>query len=141
MYFKTVMVLAVILLLYYVVMIALDIQKQKAQEAASDKKDSETDIDISEEASSFQPTYISRENPNGFQTTDSDMSSLTPENSQQKEEEEEEVPESIYRRPDYREATMTDGLLVEEILAEVDRMAETGESDLNTVVHVWEGVA
>lgn len=138
MYFKTVMVLAIILLLYYVVMIALDIQKQKAQEAASDKKDSETDIDISEEASSFQPTYISRENPHGFQPSYSELTSSDPEESQ---EEEEENAESLYRRPDYREATMTDGLLVEELLDEVDRMAETGESDLNTVVHAWEGGA
>lgn len=138
MYFKTVMVLAVILLLYYVVMIALDIQKQKAQEAASDKKDSETDIDISEEASSFQPTYISRENPNGFHPSYSELTSSDPEESQ--EEEEKEV-ESVYRRPDYREATMTDGLLVEDLLDEVDRMAETGESDLNTVVHAWKNVA
>lgn len=140
MYFKIIMVLAVILLLYYVVMIVLDIQKLKAQEAASDKKDSETDIDISEEASSFQPTYISRENPNGFQPSYSELTSSDPEESQEEEEVEVEA-ESVYRRPDYREATMTDGLLVEDLLDEVDRMAETGESDLNTVVHAWEGVA
>ena len=37
-------------------------------------------------------------------------------------------------RPGYREAIMTDGILVEDIIHEINRLAETGTSDLGTVI-------
>ena len=35
-----------------------------------------------------------------------------------------------FRRPGYREAIMTDGILVDDLIHEIDRLAETGTSDL-----------
>lgn len=50
--------------MYYVVMILLDLQKAKAAKAAELEKNPEEEIDISDEAKTFKPVLISREDPN-----------------------------------------------------------------------------
>ncbi len=50
-----------LLILYYAVMIFLDIQKAKAAKAAEHEKNNEEDIDISDEASTFKPVMITRD--------------------------------------------------------------------------------
>ncbi len=68
MYGQIISFLFVLLILYYVVMILLDIQKAKAAKAAELEKNSEEEIDISDEAQSFKPVLISREEPQKVQT-------------------------------------------------------------------------
>ncbi len=68
MYGQIISFLFVLLILYYVVMILLDIQKAKAAKAAELEKNSEEEIDISDEAQTFKPVLISREEPQKVQT-------------------------------------------------------------------------
>lgn len=146
MYFKIISFLIVVMVVYYLVMIFLDIRAQKAKEAADTEKEPEVDIDISDEASSFKPTLISREEKMPVDTPSSEDSdnleddfndNVETEYSEDSSEDtsEEEIP---FRRPGYREAVMTDGISVEELLEEIDRMAENSSSDLGQIIHVWE---
>ena len=142
MYFKIISFLIVVMVVYYLVMIFLDIHAQKAKEAADTEKESEVDIDISDEASSFKPTLISREEKNPVETPSAEYSDNPEDDFNEIEEtdnpedtSEEEIP---FRRPGYREAVMTDGISVEELLEEIDRMAENSSSDLGQIIHVWE---
>lgn len=64
MYGQIISFLFVILIMYYVVMILLDLQKAKAAKAAELEKNPEEEIDISDEAKTFKPVLISREDPN-----------------------------------------------------------------------------
>lgn len=59
-----------LLIIYYVVMILLDIRKANAMKAAELEKNSEEEIDISDEADTFKPVLITREDPNKIQPTD-----------------------------------------------------------------------
>ena len=43
-------------------------------------------------------------------------------------------PKEPYHHPGYREAIMTDGILVDNLIEEINRLAETGTSDLGTVI-------
>ena len=46
--------------------------------------------------------------------------------------------EQPFHRPGYREAIMTDGILVEDIIGAIDRLAETGTCDLGTLIFTCE---
>ena len=111
-YGQIVFLLFIVLLLYYAVLIVLDIQKTKAAQAAEQDGQTEEEIDISDEAQTFKPVKISRDEPVKKQ----------------------EASEKPFHRPGYREAIMTDGILVEDIIHEINRLAETGTSDLGTVI-------
>lgn len=63
MYGKIISFLFVLLVLYYVAMIFLDLQKLKAAKVAEKEKNVEEDIDISDEASTFKPVLITRDLP------------------------------------------------------------------------------
>lgn len=54
-------VLVVLLVLYYVAMIALDIYKENLKKQSEKDKDPEVDIDISDEAGTFTPIQVSRD--------------------------------------------------------------------------------
>ena len=174
MYMQVVGVLVVLLLLYYATMIALDIQKQKSAKAAELENSSEIDIDISDEAQTFKPVYISRDEPMKVVTESSDdklnSESLSGKDVQKENNEadsmnmqslsevsqreaSDDFPESStashyapasqpetyeeqpFRRPGYREPVMTDGVPVEVLLDTVNRLAETGESDLGSLIY------
>lgn len=47
-------------------------------------------------------------------------------------------PEKPFHRPGYREAIMTDGILVEELFKQIEKLAETGCSDLGNVIYQCE---
>lgn len=111
MYGQIISFLFVLLIIYYAVMIFLDIQKAKAEKAAELDKNSEEDIDISDEASTFQPVLITRDEPKKDEPGDStDNSKSEPEihqevegnhseESYQEEEpkhEEKEEPRKVY---------------------------------------------
>lgn len=133
-------VLFVLLILYYAVMIFLDIQKEKAAKAAEQEKNHEEEIDISDEASTFKPVMITRDEPKKEQTgsTSSDSDS-TSENQDSPESQNDEVkkensnPDS-FKREGYREAYMTDGIPVEQIIQQVDEYAETGKGPLGEII-------
>lgn len=170
MYMQVLGVLVVLLLLYYAAMIALDIQKAKAAKAAELENSSEVDIDISDEAETFKPVMISRDEPIKAVTDtsiDSENRNETATNFDSLSENREEIakiydvavedspneayseeipqrsqqsaPESSieepFRRPGYREPVMTDGVPVEVLLDTVNRLAETGESDLGNLIY------
>lgn len=73
------------MLIYYAVMIAMDLQRLKAAKAAEAEKDNEEEIDISDEVQNFQPAQISREHPDGEPTKDKGK--------EEKEDKNEEVKE------------------------------------------------
>lgn len=157
-------------------MIFLDIQKAKAEKAAELEKNCEEDIDISDEASTFQPVLITRDEPKKDESEEStDDSNSEPEthqknednNSEQPKPEEESKdekkaePRKVYihnpdampapqtaseqiapheaqkqfRRPQYREATMTGGYDIDAILNHVNQVAESGVGPLGSVIY------
>lgn len=182
-----------LLILYYVVMILLDIQKAKAAKAAELEKNPEEEIDISDEANTFQPIVISRDEPKkpqapGQETEekngesagqsksedcrqsdtnesdkdkkespvdkpsqeyaapvtppaspadqDTDKKKTESDDTVKKDMAEDEKRQSVpFRREGYREPLMTGGLTVDELLLEVDELAETGSGPLAEIIH------
>lgn len=122
-YGQIVFLLFVALLVYYVALIVMDIQRAKAAQAAEQDSHTEEDIDISDEAQTFKPFKISRDEPkNNNEESDN--------NNEAKQEQE----EPTQANPRYREAIMTDGILVEKLIDEIERLVETGTCDLGTVI-------
>lgn len=74
--------LLVLLILYYAVIIAMDLYKSKLEKEAEKEKNTEEDIDISDEAATFQPIRIRRDESKKTRTGDADA---TPCNSESKE--------------------------------------------------------
>ena len=214
-YGQIISILFVALLCYYAFLIVMDIQRAKAAEAAEQDNHVEEDIDISDEAQSFRPHKVSREEPkkeeekkedspseNASESSqqddasptqsDADTSQEGKEETEDEQEEsdnsedvyneiesgtttpsqatesdnEQEADESVnqeaepsdeksseestddnsdeeqpedddqpYRSPTYREAILTDGILVDDIFKAIDQLAETGECDLGTIIY------
>ena len=191
MYSQIITFLFVLLLLYYVGMIALDIYKANNEKEPDDGKPKEDDIDISDEANAFQPIVISREGiirpkaeksatteePANSQETEtpsqeSESESTSGDESEKFEENafeetpdsEEpsmastpvdpykagEIPEEIFEEvirerhakiPGYREPVMTDPYTVDELLIELDKLADNKESALNNIICLCEEAA
>lgn len=125
-YGQIVFLLFIAFLFYYAVLIVLDIQKAKMAQAAEQENHSEEEIDISDEARSFKPVRIERDEPLRQQTEDKPESDNVGKS--------DSPPEKPYHYPGYREAIMTDGILVDNLIEEINRMAETGTSDLGVVI-------
>ena len=131
-YGQIVFILFIAFLLYYAVLIVMDIQKAKAAQLAEQDNHTEVEIDISDEAQTFKPIKISRNEPG-----------KTQEPSENNEEDEagqkpQSPSEQPFYRPGYREAIMTVGILVEDIIGAIDRLAETGTCDLGTLIFTCE---
>lgn len=219
-YGQIISILFVALLCYYAFLIVMDIQRAKAAEAAEQDNHVEEDIDISDEAQSFRPHKVSREEPkkeeekkedspseNASESSqqddasptqsDADTSQKGKEEAEDEQEEsdnsedvynevesgiatpsqatesdnEQEADESVnqeaepsdeksseestddnsdeeqpedddqpYRSPTYREAILTDGILVDDIFKAIDQLAETGECDLGTIIYHCESM-
>lgn len=227
-YGQIISILFAALLCYYAFLIVMDIQRAKAAEAAEQDNHVEEDIDISDEAQSFRPHKVSREEPKKEEEKKEDSpNENTSESSQQddasptqsdadtsqegKEETEDEQEESDnsedvyneiesgiatpsqaaesdneheavpshssddetaegpaeessdeqpseentddnsdeeqpedenqpFRSPTYREAILTDGILVDDIFKAIDQLAETGECDLGTIIYHCESM-
>lgn len=124
-YGQIVTILAVCFLLYYAFMVVSDILKAKAALTAGQEDKDEEDIDISDEAGTFKPVMVSREEPpkEGGNNSAGDAA---------------DGHVDIPHRPGYREAVMTDGILVENLMEEVNRLAETGSGDLGLVIYTCE---
>ena len=219
-YGQIISILFVALLCYYAFLIVMDIQRAKAAEAAEQDNHVEEDIDISDEAQSFRPHKVSREEPkkeeekkedspseNASESSqqddasptqsDADTSQEGKEEAEDEQEEsdnsedvynevesgiatpsqatesdnEQEADESVnqeaepsdeksseestddnsdeeqpedddqpYRSPTYREAILTDGILVDDIFKAIDQLAENGECDLGTIIYHCESM-
>lgn len=132
-YGQIVFLLFIALLFYYAALIVLDILKAKAAQAVELESQSEEDIDISDEAKTFKPFRISRDEPKQKENEPEEQ-----ENSDSETKSDWEQPESNseqpFHRPGFREAIMTDGILVEDLVVEVNKMVENGICDLGSLI-------
>lgn len=132
-YGQIVFLLFIALLFYYAALIVLDILKAKAAQAVELESQSEEDIDISDEAKTFKPFRISRDEPKQKEKEPEEQ-----ENSDSETKSDREQPESNseqpFHRPGFREAIMTDGILVEDLVVEVNKMVENGICDLGSLI-------
>ena len=132
-YGQIVFLLFIALLFYYAALIVLDILKAKAAQAVELESQSEEDIDISDEAKTFKPFRISRDEPKQKENEPEEQ-----ENSDSETKSDREQPESNseqpFHRPGFREALMTDGILVEDLVVEVNKMVENGICDLGSLI-------
>lgn len=143
-YGQIALLIAIGFLVYYAVMIVMDLQKTQAAKLAEAKKDSEEDIDISDEARRFQPVLVRREEKaaqtekpkeeSPASSEETEAPSGNPEDAGENTDQQQEPP----RRPDYREPIMTDGITVDNLVEEVNTIAETGKSDLGAVIYYCE---
>lgn len=78
--------LLVLLILYYAAMIAMDLYKAKLEKEAGKEKNTEEDIDISDEAASFQPIQIRRDEPKKPVPTSNDDKKSDDKNSDDKKD-------------------------------------------------------
>ena len=109
-----------------VFLIFTDIRTAQAAQNAEKENHTEEEIDISDEAKSFRPTRVSRDEEKKEEAVGNGQSE--PDSPQEKG----------FRRPGYREAVMTDGILVDDLIHEIDRLAESGTSDLGLVIYTCE---
>ena len=138
-YGQIVFLLFVAMVFYYAAMIFMDLQRAKAAQNAEQDSHKEEDIDISEEARSFRPIRINRDEPESKEESSEQKQNNTenpePENDKTDSDgTEKSASQSESSRHVYREAIMTDGILVENIIQEINRLAETGTSDLGAVI-------
>ncbi|MCQ5370986.1 hypothetical protein NE540_12100 [Phocaeicola vulgatus] len=136
-YGQIVFLLFIIMAFYYATMIFMDIQRAKAAQNAEQDSQKEEDIDISEEARSFRPIRINRDEPESKEGNPQQDNAENPEPENENTDSdgtEKSASKSESSRYVYREAIMTDGILVENIIQEINRLAETGTSDLGAVI-------
>lgn len=124
-YGQIVFLLFVALLFYYAALIVMDILRAKAAQAAEQENHTEEDIDISDEAQTFKPVKVSREEPEK-QNNNSEQTENNNDNTAE--------PTKAPQPSGYREAIMTDGILVENLMVEIERLVETGTCDLGAVI-------
>ena len=139
-YGQIVFLLFVAMVFYYAAMILMDFQRAKAAQNAEQDSQKEEDIDISEEARSFRPIRINRDEPESKEESSEQNNTENPESNNESNNSdgtEKSASKSESSRHVYREAIMTDGILVENIIQEINRLAETGTtgtSDLGAVI-------
>lgn len=129
-YGQIVFILFVALLFYYAALIVMDILRAKAAQAAEQENHTEEDIDISDEAQTFKPVKVSRDEPSRQRDGSESNETKTPEDKSTAEPE----TEKLSQPSGYREAIMTDGILVENLIDEIERLVETGTCDLGAVI-------
>lgn len=158
-YGQIVLGLFILLVLYYIGMIVMDLQKANAAKAAELDNQSEEDIDISDEAEMFQPIQVTRDAPkkkqeksgneqpenkndkyktesDGAESSDGDEDGSDEQNEEEAQSEEEAPSEDPQpgRRPGYREPLMSDGIKVEDLLEYVNDISVNGTSDLVVII-------
>ena len=132
-YGQIVFLLFIALLFYYAALIILDILKAKAAQTAELESHSEEDIDISDEAKTFKPFKISRDEPKQKENKPEEQANSDSETKSDREQPESNS-EQPFHRPGFREAIMTDGILVEDLVVEVNKMVENGICDLGSLI-------
>ena len=145
-YGQIVFLLFTTLVLYYAALIVLDIQKARAAQAAEQEDNAEEDIDISDEAQTFKAVKVNRDEPEKQQEISQEENTEASDQASQSDDteaagnepEQHSESEKPFRRPGYREAVMTDGILVEDLLTEINRLTETGCCDLGALIFTCE---
>ncbi len=132
-YGQIVFLLFIALLFYYAALIILDILKAKAAQTAELESQSEEDIDISDEAKTFKPFKISLDEPKQKENKPEEQANSDSETKSDREQPESNS-EQPFHRPGFREAIMTDGILVEDLVVEVNKMVENGICDLGSLI-------
>ena len=132
-YGQIVFLLFIALLFNYAALIILDILKAKAAQTAELESQSEEDIDISDEAKTFKPFKISRDEPKQKENKPEEQANSDSETKSDREQPESNS-EQPFHRPGFREAIMTDGILVEDLVVEVNKMVENGICDLGSLI-------
>lgn len=132
-YGQIVFLLFIALLFYYAALIVLDIMKAKAAQTAELESQSEEDIDISDEAKTFKPFRISRDEPKQKEDKPEEKANSDSETKSDREQPESNS-EKPFHRPGFREAIMTDGILVEDLVVEVNNMVENSICDLGSLI-------
>ena len=132
-YGQIVFLLFIALLFYYAALIILDILKAKAAQTAELESQSEEDIDISDEAKTFKPFKISRDEPKQKENKPEEQANSDSETKSDREQPESNS-EQPFHHPGFREAIMTDGILVEDLVVEVNKMVENGICDLGSLI-------
>ena len=141
-YGQIVFLLFIVLLFYYAALIVLDILKAKAVQAAELESQSEEDIDISDEAKTFKPFRISRDEPKqkeneteGQMNSDSNETENKKDNVQPNQEEQPESnSEKTFKRPGHRVPLISDSILVEDIINKINNLTATKACDLGLVI-------
>ena len=106
-YGQIVFILFVAMACYYAFLIFTDIRKAQAAQNAEKENHTEEEIDISDEARSFHPTRVSRDEEKKEGTANEGQEEAPPD------------ADSTFHRPGYREAVMTDGILVDDLIQHV----------------------
>ena len=135
-YGQIVFFLFVAMVFYYAAMIFMDFQRAKAAQNTEQDSHKEEDIDISE-ARSFRPIRINRDEPESKEENQEENNTGNPEHENENTDSDgtkKSVSKLESPKHVYREGIMTDGILVENIIQEINRLAETGTSDLGAVI-------
>lgn len=103
-YGQIVFLLFVAMVFYYAAMIFMDFQRAKAAQNAKQDSNKEEDIDISEEARSFRPIRVNRDEPESKEQSSEQSNTENPEsnnyNPQIQISAESETKRSIFREKD-----------------------------------------
>ena len=94
-YGQIVFLLFVVMVFYYAAMIFMDFQRVKAAQNAEQDSQKEEDIDISEEARSFRPIRINRDEPESKEENQEENNTGNPEPDLNPKK---EIPNRIMRR-------------------------------------------
>ena len=122
-YGQIITLLLVLFALYYGGMITMDILAANKATAAENDKAEETEIDISELAKSFEPVVVSRDKTVNLKS-------------------QKENKESNKNKVRGKEPLMTNGILVENLVRNADRIVDPSEnSDLGNIVAKCEKAA
>ena len=118
-YGQIVFLLFVAMVFYYAAMIFMDFQRAKAAQNAEQDSHKEEDI--------FRPIRINRDEPESKEESSEQNNTENPESNNESNNSdgtEKSASKSESSRHVYREAIMTDGILVENIIQEINRLAE-----------------
>ena len=137
-YGQIVLLLFIALVFYYGVLIVMDIRKAKAALLAEQENGAEEEFDISDEAQQFQPIEVSRNENNAKHPIGEDLPMTEVLPAAETVSEVGDAADGTTKEvlhPNYREVIVTDGILVENLMEEVNKLAETGSSDLGAIIY------
>lgn len=140
-YGQIVLLLFIALVFYYGVLIVMDIRKAKAALLAEQENGAEEEFDISDEAQQFQPIEVSRNENNAKLPIGVDLPMTEGVPAAETVSEVGDAADGTTKEvlhPNYREVIVTDGILVENLMEEVNKLAETGSSDLGAIIYSCE---
>lgn len=116
---------------------------EKEQSDNSEETSNETELDTEQDETSSQSSDDeTTEEPAKEAESEkpSDEQASEESNDDAYDEEHSESNDHPFCSPSYREAIMTDGILVDDIFKVIDQLAETGECDLGTIIYHCESM-